>query len=163
MRNVTVIGLYREGLCSAAVAVNHGAKPKDHREAIRHGVAVESLVAAGVDLQKVQRGEARANGKAIAQTDRAIKAEIAARPKPLVMVRRTTGSVKVVMTGHVKPGGPTPHDVAVAMAVSMANKAAKAKHDREYAAKHGQTVTLSDTDKAAMIARFTGKVYLSDK
>jgi len=163
LRNVTAIGLYRNGLCSPVVAMQHGAKAGDHLEAIRHGIALEQCLAAGVNLQQLQRCEARVTGKGVAQTDRKVKAEIAARPKTMLVVRRSNGQAKVLKSGAAPVAGPTPHDVAVAMAVAMANKAAKAKHDREYAAKHGVTVTLSADEQKAMIARFAGKVYREDK
>ena len=162
-RNVTVIGLYRNGLCTPALAKAHGAKAGDHLEAIRHGVTIEACVAAGVDLQQIKRCEARVTGKGVAQSARIVKAEIAARLKAMVMVRRSNGSSKVIMSGRTPVAGATPHEVAVAMAVAIANRAAKAKKDREYDAKHGVTVRLSAEEQSAMIARNAGKVYFEDK
>lgn len=161
-RNVTVIGLYRNGLCTPALAMAHGAKMKDHVEASKHGITVEAMVAAGVDMRRMESSHAQQMGRDTAKAAKIEQAVIAAKPKTMLIVRKGNGQAQVLRSGPVTHE-PTLHELAVAVACARANKAAKAKKDREYAALHGVKVTLSPEDQAAIMARMQAKVYVEDK
>ena len=159
---VTIKALYRNGLCTPAQAVKHHVKPGDHAEAIRHGISPEAVLAVGVELQQVARAEARATGKVIVQAERQAAAIEASKPKTMLVIRKG-GSNVVIKSGVVPTAAPTAQQIQVAAALVRVKHAQKAKLDVTRNRRHGVTVTLSDTDKAILLARNAGKVYRSDK
>ena len=162
-RKVTIIGLYRAGQIIPSLAIKYGAKMADHVEAVRNGIAIEDLAKAGVDLRRMESSRVQQMGRDVAKAARIEAQIIAAKPKAMMILRKGNGQAQVVKSGNAPSHTPTAQEIQVANAVAMAKRAAKAKADREYAAKHGVIVTLSADDRAAMIARMQAKVYVEDK
>ena len=151
-RKSTIIGLYRNGLVSVELGVKYGAKPKDHLEAMNHGVTMDQLIAAGVNLRQMSNARNRMEGVVVAALEKAEAAAKAAAPKVGMVIRRASGEAKVVMTASVKTTL-TAQQAAVAVAVVEAAKMAKAKKDREAKAKNGFVATLSAEEQAELVRR----------
>jgi hypothetical protein len=166
-RRSTIIGLYRDGKVTPALAMQYGAKPGDHAEAMKHGVTLEALAAAGVEIKRVQNGQNRNEGKIAAAEAAKLAAIEAAKPKVAFMVRKAGGASKVVMTAQAKVV-PTAQQAAVAVAVVMAAKAAAAKKDREAKGKKGFEAKLSVKEQEELIKRNAAKdgqayIYAPDR
>jgi hypothetical protein len=155
-KHTTVLGLYRAGQVSVALAIRHGAKMGDHLEAVKHGIKFEDLIANGIELRRVKNTESRVQGRAVAQVAKEQAAIEAAKPKTAFVVRKASGQTTVVKTAAVKTV-PTATQVAVAVAVVQSERRAKAKKEAEAARKHGVTVTLTAQEQAELLKRNAAK------
>ena len=148
IRNAETIRLYVAGKgISVVQAINHGAKAKDHLAALKGGfVKPEELIAAGVELQDLQRAEERQIRKLMRQIA-AVKAATARieadKPKVIAVI-----AGEPVVSGAVKPM--TAHELQVAIAVQLSENAARDKVKREAKGKHGFEVALTEAERQAI-------------
>jgi hypothetical protein len=166
-RKTTIIGLYRDGSIAPALAVKYGAKMADHVEAVKHGVKIEDIIAAGVDMRRMESSRVQQMGRDVAKAEKLEKAAELAKPKTMMMVRKANGQSVVLKSGAVKSvaqgtATPTAQQVAVAVAVVMARKMEKAKAAAVYDRNHGIAVKLTPQEQEALLARNQAKGSLPE-
>jgi hypothetical protein len=153
IRKSTAIGLYHEGKISVQTAINNGAKLKDHLIAVESGkVSVQDLIAAGVDLHKIDKVRKERNTKAEAKASR----PTATATKVIASVTIRNGQVvKTIEKAMIRK--PTAQQVEVAIAVANSTARAKAKAAVDKIKERGGEVKLTDQEKIALLARINAK------
>ena len=152
----TIIGLYREGKVSPELAMRYGAKPGDHAEAMLHGITLDQLANAGVELKRVQNGQARDKGRIQAGVYHAQVEAAKLAPKRMMVIKRAGGECKTVMSAPV-PRLPTAHEAQVAAAVVSAKLRERKLKESQAMRKEGFVTKLSAQEQADLEARNTAK------
>ena len=158
IRNAETIRMYVAGKgITVAQAIDHGAKPKDHLAALKAGgVKAEDLIAAGVDLQSLQRAEERQIRSLQRQIAKAQEIQVKAKseaPKTMAVIAGRT-----VLTGQARQ--PTAHELQVAIAVQISENAARDKAKRDAKGIKGFEVKLTAEEQQALMATLTPKAMV---
>jgi Tfp pilus assembly major pilin PilA len=155
IRKSSAVYLYRNGKLDVKAAIKYGAKIPDHLAAFEGGhVKVEDLIAAGVDIRRMDSYRKQQATKAGIAHEVAVKSE---RVIASVTVKSANGQVKVMASKPVHK--PTAQEIAVAVAVANSQAREKARLAAAKVRERGVEVTLSEQEKAALLARLNAKSY----